>query len=104
MFAHANEAVPPFSRKNPNNSVPAAAEKVIRDGMEKSPTDRPPTAGEFAARFCVALGLPAPRYSSAKPVERNGTPSRPVGKWAVVFVVGNALGVGVALFFPQFRS
>jgi serine/threonine-protein kinase len=104
MLAHAKEPVPPFSRKNPNNNVPAAAEKVIRGGMEKSAADRPPSAGEFAARFREALGLTAHRPVATKQPAHSNAPAPRFGKWAVVLVVALALGIGLALFFTHFRS
>lgn len=60
MLAHVRSEIPRFAEKNPRNQVPLAVEAVVRQAMAKSPSDRPPTAGEFARLFADALHNPQP--------------------------------------------
>jgi serine/threonine-protein kinase len=104
MLAHAQDPVPPFASKNPNNTVPPAAEKVVREAMAKQAGDRPQSAGEFAARFCVALGLAPPKYSSIQTTENTSKQSRPLGKWVYALIGAVIIGIGLATMFMQFRG
>jgi serine/threonine-protein kinase len=56
LLAHAEQDPPSFSKVNPEVSVPALVEAVVRSCLAKNPHERPASARELARRFQAALG------------------------------------------------
>ncbi|HYP25772.1 MAG TPA: protein kinase [Blastocatellia bacterium] len=78
LMAHASEPPPPLRQKRPDLSP--ELEAVVMSALEKDPSRRPQSAGDFARRFEEALGLDR---SAAAVVEREGAFSRikvPIGE------------------------
>ncbi|MFD6159594.1 protein kinase [Nocardia sp. NPDC060256] len=69
MHAHLMTAPPRAALRNP--AVPAALDAVIARAMAKSPADRYPTAGDFAAAAHAAIGT----QPSASPVRPPKSPA-----------------------------
>lgn len=63
LVAHAQEPPEPLRNKRPDLS--RELEAVVMSALEKDPSRRPQSAGEFASRFEDAAGLGQPVYSAA---------------------------------------
>jgi len=60
LLAQLKNPVPPFSQSNPKVSLPVVLEETVKKALSKKENDRYHSAGEFAAQFCQAAGVPAP--------------------------------------------
>jgi serine/threonine protein kinase len=55
LIGHVNQPVPTFADRNPEDRTPHTIEQAVLTALQKRPSDRPQTAGAFAAIFQEAL-------------------------------------------------
>ncbi|MDX2037354.1 MAG: bifunctional serine/threonine-protein kinase/formylglycine-generating enzyme family protein [Isosphaeraceae bacterium] len=55
IYQHLCAEPPPFAKRNPKASVPAAIERVVMRCLEKDPNKRPQTASELFGEFMAAV-------------------------------------------------
>jgi serine/threonine protein kinase len=108
LLAHLKKPAPALAQVNPKISVSTALEEVVRKALSKRETDRYKSAGEFAAEFCQAAGVPAPSSRiEAKSIELRAGARRHAHDWGrTLRNLGGAFAVALVAFFlyTQLRS
>jgi len=108
LLAQLKKPVPPFRQMNPKVALSMALEEVVRKSLAKKESERYRTAGEFAAEFCQAAGVPVPvKRIEVKSIEmRAGTRRRP-RPWKAILASGvsaTAVLLVAILLYVQLRS